>query len=212
VPIYFSIDIESNGHIALLVPDGTVWSSSDLTNVPHHHPSIADLIAYYARWGKMQLTYLGWSEDVAGYPVVSSDPGSINFESITTTAPQEDTVTPEQMDELKKFTQACVNDSINKMWDTEGVTQTLVQQVATRLDKGIVISRAQAEDIVAATTARVLDDVRKQTASLAQTVASVSVPGAVVDVNAIASQLAPLLNASTADAFIAKLREQLNKA
>lgn len=209
-PVWWALDKNVNGHVALVAPDGSVYSTSNLDPNPvKHHPSISDVEAYYAYYG-MTLTYRGWTEDVAGYPVISTD--SINFESATPTAPQEDTVTPEQMDDLKKFTQACVNDSINKMWDTEGVTQTLVQQVATRLDKGIVISRAQAEDIVAATTARVLEDVRKQTASLAQTVASVSVPGAVLDVNAIASQLAPLLNASTADAFIAKLREQLNKA
>lgn len=83
VPIWFSIDIEPNGHVALLAPDGTVYSSSDNTNVPHHHPSIDDLVSYYAYWGKMQLTLLGWTEDVAGFPVV--DTGSINVDSAPTT-------------------------------------------------------------------------------------------------------------------------------
>jgi hypothetical protein len=84
VPVFFAIDTEPNGHIALRMSDGSVYSSSDLGNIPHHHPSIDDLIAYYAYWGKMQLTYLGWSEDVAGFPVVSSE--SINVDS--TAAPQ----------------------------------------------------------------------------------------------------------------------------
>jgi hypothetical protein len=72
VPIWFTIEIEPNGHVATLMPDGTVWSSSDLGTVPHHHPSIDDLIAYYAKWGKMTLNLLGWTEDVASYPVVAN--------------------------------------------------------------------------------------------------------------------------------------------
>lgn len=43
---------------------------------------------------------------------------------------QDTTVTPEQMQELKLFIQSCVNDSIDKMWATEAVTQKLVQGVA----------------------------------------------------------------------------------
>jgi hypothetical protein len=92
VPVWFSIDIEPLGHVALLAPDGTVYSSSDMTSTPHHHPSIDDLISYYARWGKMQLTYLGWTEDVAGYPVIASS--TITAQGTVTS--QEDTMTPEQ--------------------------------------------------------------------------------------------------------------------
>lgn len=105
VPVYFAIDVEPNGHIALLAPDGSVFSSSDLGTIPHHHPSIADLIAYYAYWGKMQLTYLGWSEDVAGYPVVSIDSGSINFDSATPT-PQEDTLSQAEVQQIQGFINA----------------------------------------------------------------------------------------------------------
>jgi hypothetical protein len=85
-PVYFSIDVEPNGHIALQAPDGSIYSSSDLTSTPHHHPDIEDLIAYYARWGKMQLVYLGWTEDVAGYPVISLEgagPLGLSPQSIT---------------------------------------------------------------------------------------------------------------------------------
>lgn len=74
VPVWFTIDTNPNGHVALLAPDGSIYSASDNTNTPHHHPDMADLIDYYARLGKMSLTYLGWSEDVANYPVLADMP------------------------------------------------------------------------------------------------------------------------------------------
>jgi len=83
VPVWFSLANEPAGHVALLAPDGSVYSTSDLGNVPHHHPSLDDLIGYYAYYG-MPLTYLGWTEDVEGTPVISLD--GINYEgSITPT-------------------------------------------------------------------------------------------------------------------------------
>jgi hypothetical protein len=49
----------------------------------------------------MALTFLGWSEDVAGFPVISVD-SSINFDSATPAAEQDVfdimTATPEQQD------------------------------------------------------------------------------------------------------------------
>lgn len=69
VPVWFSLRDEPAGHVALRAPDGSVWSSSDPnTNVPHHHPSLAALIAYYANANP--LTYLGWSEDIGGTAVI----------------------------------------------------------------------------------------------------------------------------------------------
>jgi len=53
-----------------MAPDGTVFSTSDLGTVPHQHLDLSDLMNYYARYG-MRLTYLGWTEDVAGYPVLT---------------------------------------------------------------------------------------------------------------------------------------------
>lgn len=47
---------------------------------------------------------------------------------------QETEVTPAQMQEIKQFIQACVNDSINKMWAAEGVTQQLIQGVANGIN------------------------------------------------------------------------------
>ena len=92
VPVWFSLATERAGHVALRAPDGSVYSSSDAnTSTPHHHPSLDDLISYYAAGNP--LTYLGWTEDVAGYPVVADS--SIGFESATITPVQEDTLSAE---------------------------------------------------------------------------------------------------------------------
>lgn len=80
-PVWWALDKNVNGHVALVAPDGSVYSTSNLDPNPvKHHPSIADVEAYYAYYG-MTLTYRGWTEDVAGYPVISLD--SINFDSTT---------------------------------------------------------------------------------------------------------------------------------
>jgi hypothetical protein len=77
VPVWLSLAYEPAGHVALLAPDGSVYSTSDDSPVPHHHPSMADLIAYYWR---NPLTYLGWSEDISGVTVVQNI--SLNLESV----------------------------------------------------------------------------------------------------------------------------------
>lgn len=170
VPIWFDIDIEPNGHVALLMPDLTVYSASDLTNTPHHHPSIADLIAYYARWGKMQLTYLGWTEDVAGYPVVSLDAaGSINFQSVPndptpTPAPAEQdvfdimTATPEEQDAfIQRFLDHLVTQADGNKASLGSLLQEYRQQHLDLVKQTTrpTINPSQAEDIVAAVTSRV---------------------------------------------------------
>jgi hypothetical protein len=67
--VWFKLATVPAGHVALLAPDGSVWSSSDPnTNVPHQHPSLDALIQYYAKANP--LTYLGWTEDVEGTLVV----------------------------------------------------------------------------------------------------------------------------------------------
>ena len=71
-PVWFSLANEPAGHVALRSPSGTVFSTSDLGSVPHEHLDLSDLMNYYARYG-MTLTYLGWTEDVAGYAVLAGD-------------------------------------------------------------------------------------------------------------------------------------------
>jgi hypothetical protein len=72
VPIWFSLEHEPNGHVALLAPDGSVYSTTDPYGyTPHHHPNIADLLNAYA--ANNPLTFLGWTEDVEDTPVLGGD-------------------------------------------------------------------------------------------------------------------------------------------
>jgi hypothetical protein len=72
VPVWYGLADEPAGHVVLRAPDGSVYSTSDLSTTPHHHPDLADLEDYYAYYG-MTLTYRGWTEDVAGYPVLTKE-------------------------------------------------------------------------------------------------------------------------------------------
>ena len=69
VPVHYGLTTTPLGHIVIRMPDGSVYSTSDLTNTPHHHPNLEDLEAYYAYYG-MGLIYRGWTEDVEGTPVM----------------------------------------------------------------------------------------------------------------------------------------------
>jgi len=82
LPVWFSLANEPAGHVALMAPDGSVYSTSDLGTAPHHHLDLSDLMNYYARYD-MTLTYLGWTEDVAGYPVLTD--GGIAAQGTITT-------------------------------------------------------------------------------------------------------------------------------
>jgi hypothetical protein len=81
VPVWYEVKDEPLGHVVLRAPDGSVYSTSTLTNTPYHHPTLTHLENFYAYYG-MNLTYRGWTEDIAGYPVVESD--NINDESTVT--------------------------------------------------------------------------------------------------------------------------------
>jgi hypothetical protein len=70
VPVWYALANEPAGHVVLRLPDGSVYSTSDLGTVPHHHPDLADLERYYAKYG-MTLTYRGWTEDIQGTPVIT---------------------------------------------------------------------------------------------------------------------------------------------
>ena len=82
VPVWFSLATNPLGHVALLAPDGSVYSTSDESNTPHHHPNMSHLIRYYA--GSNPLTFLGWTEDIEGVAVVAGD--YINLSSSTITS------------------------------------------------------------------------------------------------------------------------------
>lgn len=70
VPIYFDDKRITEDHIAILAPDGSVYSSSHPTSTkPVRHKSISDTIAYYG----YNLVYRGWSEDMAGTIIVKKE-------------------------------------------------------------------------------------------------------------------------------------------
>lgn len=73
LPLWFTVAGVPAGHVVLRAPDGRIYSTSDNATTPHVHPNLADLMAYYARYG-LPLTYLGWTEDVAGYRVAAPIP------------------------------------------------------------------------------------------------------------------------------------------
>lgn len=99
VPLWFAIPGIPAGHVALRAPDGSVYSTSDNSNTPHHHPSLDELIWYYGPrvqpQYQLELQYLGWSEDISTVRVVQEL--TINTESTTI---QEDDLTPEQAAQL----------------------------------------------------------------------------------------------------------------
>jgi len=136
--VWFSLAKEPAGHVALMAPDGSVYSTSDDSTVPHHHPSLQDLIAYYWR---NPLTYLGWSEDISGVRVVQGD-GTINVQSITTTPISSTSSQEDFMGGLIDAQQA------------EDIVNAVVQRVVAALDNQVRINAIQAESIVQATTAR----------------------------------------------------------
>ncbi|MBT2537186.1 hypothetical protein [Arthrobacter sp. ISL-69] len=99
-PVWYGLDTTPLGHVVLLAPDGSVYSTSDLTNTPHHHPHLADLEAYYAYYG-MTLTYRGWTEDVEGTPVIGGDGLAYMGETITPTSEEDDMAyTPAELKQL----------------------------------------------------------------------------------------------------------------
>lgn len=143
VPVWYGLAKEPAGHVVLLAPDGSVYSTSDYSNTPHHHPNLADLEWYYARYG-MDLTYRGWTEDVAGYPVLTADGITVTTESITTETTNE--AAPESEE-----------DFMGGMIDAqqaEDIARRAAALVVDQLNGKILINPVQAESIVQATTER----------------------------------------------------------
>jgi hypothetical protein len=82
VPVWFELDTEPAGHVALLDPDGSVYSTtSPYGDRATHHPSLGHLYAAYAPYNP--LTWRGWTEDISGVRVVQGP--ELNYESTTTT-------------------------------------------------------------------------------------------------------------------------------
>lgn len=125
LPVYYGLANEPLGHIVLRAPDGSVYSTSDLSNTPHHHADLADLEAYYAYYG-MALHYRGWTEDVEGTPVLA--PAAITAQSTTTK--KEGflmALTDEQQqlvyDRLKRYVDSPISATAEKVWEAPFVHQ-----------------------------------------------------------------------------------------
>jgi len=64
VPVWFDVQGIVEGHVALLAPDGSVYSTTHPTaKTPTHHPNLQDLFDAYATF--YPLTYRGWTEDIS---------------------------------------------------------------------------------------------------------------------------------------------------
>ena len=74
VPLWFAVKGVPAGHVVLRAPDGRIYSTTALGRYTATiHPDQAHLERVYAGAG-LKLTYLGWTEDVAGYTVVKPAP------------------------------------------------------------------------------------------------------------------------------------------
>lgn len=98
-PVWYGIDVEPLGHVVLRSPDGTVYSTSDFSGWPVIHNSLADLEAFYAYYG-MNLQYRGWTEDVAGYPVMESSNTTVQAQSVTPKKEWDELATKEEFQQL----------------------------------------------------------------------------------------------------------------
>jgi len=98
LPLWFFMEHEPLGHVVLRAPDGSIYSTSDLSTTPRHHPNLAHLMAHYAYWG-LPLTYLGWTEDIEDVAVVDGSAGLAYAGTITPIQSEEDDfmATPEQI-------------------------------------------------------------------------------------------------------------------
>lgn len=74
VPVYFELGSTPAGHVAIILPDGRVASSSQegYHSTPYIYPNLNALIADYAKYNN-GCTYLGWSEYIGKIQVVSGE-------------------------------------------------------------------------------------------------------------------------------------------
>lgn len=77
VPVWFSVRGVPEGHVAIRMADGSVYSTTSSTATKAvRHPNMQDLINAYAPYNP--LTYLGWTEDLAGKQLVVNEGGEMS--------------------------------------------------------------------------------------------------------------------------------------
>jgi hypothetical protein len=149
-------------------PDGSVYSTSDLGNVPHRHPDLTDLHNYYARYG-MPLTYLGWTEDVAGYPVIGA--GGITAQGAIT--PQEDELAAEDVERI-------INEINTANEAKHAATRKIAQEAIAAARDSINFSTQQQVEAVGRVTQQLIID-KAQPAVIAEQIDKAGLARAVAD-------------------------------
>jgi hypothetical protein len=169
--VWFALANEPAGHVALMSPDGTVYSTSDLGNTPHRHPDLTDLHNYYARYG-MPLTYLGWTEDVQGIPVITNQGLAAMGDTIT---PQEDELSAQDVERIineintaneakHAATRKIAQEAINAARDSVNFnTQKQVEAVG-RVTQQLIIDNASPAEIAASIPAGIAQAVADELA------------------------------------------------
>jgi hypothetical protein len=159
-PVWYGLDREPLGHVVLQAPDGSVYSTSDNSTTPHHHPDLADLEAYYAGWG-WPLTWRGWTEDVAGYTVIT-DGGLAAMGSIITTQEDDmgtvDAITEKTMQDLATMVRGQVTEALADVTKSvafqERFSVKMLEEIAAK--SGVIVdSAAIAADIRAQLAAQI---------------------------------------------------------
>lgn len=148
--------VVSAGRIDCLVsPQDAAWHAGNATGnatsigiechpeaTPEDYETVAELIRYLrSQFGNLPLIpHRYWNAtacpgvwDLDKLDKLASGSAGIAAQGSTTT-PQENKVTPEQMNELKTFIQAEINRSINALWATEAVTQKQIAQIASGIN------------------------------------------------------------------------------
>jgi hypothetical protein len=149
-PVWYGLDTTPLGHVVLRSPDGAVYSTSDYSGWPRVHADLAELEAFYAYYG-MNLTYRGWTEDVAGFAVMA--PSAI--------ATQSSTVKPAPAAPKEEFTVAEADRIIaivtqNQVDIREGKAQAaLAVRIATENQRRIGIVKDMVADVARAGGAQV---------------------------------------------------------
>lgn len=112
VPVWYGIDVEPLGHVVLLAPDGSCYSTSDYSGWPVHHASLEALEEFYAKYG-MILQYRGWTEDVASYTVI--EPTTTNKGLFVTLKQEDENLI---LDRNKKYIDAPTSKVDEAVWGT----------------------------------------------------------------------------------------------
>lgn len=201
LPVWYALANEPAGHVVLRAPDGSCYSTSDLSNTPHHHPNLAHLESYYAYYG-MTLTYRGWTEDVEGTPVIAGDSINPMGDIITPTSEEDDMAyTPE---ELKQLVAEGVQDYFRLKGEFQDGRNAIdhLNQIRTE----VVGAKAVAAGLPQAILFDVKVDGRNLFDSIKQVRTDVFGTRGNVDVQALAKELASQLEAKDVAALAAQLQ------